>query len=260
MLRIQEDKENSVVPQTPLLQKNSNQKSKSLSPGKRLPFGNKDNNVSRNLFSNISKQGKLGPPTRGPGKNSNDTKRLKKYGSILGVQEIPRLNRQFSNVLPRTKSLVLKDDEDASEEDSEGNDENDSNPMRLKLRGVIGAKQDKYDRDIEHKSVRGDILEDIPVGYTPFTDEQLSKLSEYHPRDVFIEEEEDKDEPYIEKSPELLPLNLDIPLELDFQEPEQITHEPQNEQPIPLPLDIDTSLYNGEGLDDADIEDLINGV
>lgn len=305
MTPIQLDKENTVVPSTPSHQlkapslesfnQTRNNKNASISPSKRLPFASKDNNtsVSKSLFSNIVKQ-PLGkshdqqPLRSNPlnDNNINNKKRLKKYGSILGHTQPLSLRNAPSIQLPRTKSLVLKDpveDHGDSQSDSES-DEEWSNPFQLKLQNALNKAQDQssptkqstVDREIEFKSEPLEELPNIPHGYTPFTQEDFTKLNEYHPYDVLVDGTVVKDQFDVESakinpsSPTLLPLDLNFDTEeqdLDGLSNPQVldpldrtlkmTHNDEGSGVELLPLEMD---YNGEGLTDADVRDLIDSI
>lgn len=307
MTPLQLDKENTVVPSTPSHQlkapslesfnQTRNNKNASISPSKRLPFASKDNNtsVSKSLFSNIVKQPLVPSNDKQPlrhnhlnDNNINNKKRLKKYGSILGHTEPLSLRKVPSIQLPRTKSLVLKDPiENRGESNSESESESDedwNNPFQLKLQNALNkaqsqsspTKQSTVDREIEYKSEPVEELPYIPDGYTPFTQEDLTKLNEYHPHDVLVDGTVVKDDIGVETvkikstSPTLLPLELDFNIEeheLDglsntqvphtSNQTNKMTHNNTDSSVELLPLDMD---YNGEGLTDADVIDLIDSI
>lgn len=299
----------------------------SLSPTKRLPFAAKDNNVSsfnvsKNLFSNIVKQ-PLVDRNKNKDTGKDNIKRLKKYGSILDINNDDNrhklsLRSSHSINLPRTKSLILKDPIDSkksnevsrrgeSENENDGENESESesdegwshfknNSLKLKLQNVLDKKTSNnnlkndvhQDDDIEYRSKEVDEIPYIPDGYIPFSQEDLNKLSEYHPHNVLIngtivrhdEEEENtafilnnnlsnnpQDKELTMVSPTLLPLetclntsvdddnhsdhNTEISYNKTLKQDSYIT---ENEPLDLLPLDIE---YNGDGLNDDDIVDLI---
>lgn len=331
---VQPDKENSIMPSTPSQQlkpqsfdgltRTKSKRGVSLSPTKRLPFATKDNNaasfnVSKILFGNIVKQ-----PLTSRGNNKDverdNTKRLKKYGSILDINNDDNKNKlslrsSHSINLPRTKSLILKDpiDSNASNKvdtcsESENVSDSDSeeewahfknSSLTLKLQNVLNKKTTNnnknrnisQDDEIEYRSKEIDEIPYIPDGYIPFTQEDLNKLSEYHPYDVLIDGtivkhdvEEENEELIINTnlsnnqldkktkiaSPTLLPIEIclnanadgiinnnnnddDIKVS-DGINLKQNSCTMDNEQLDLLPLDIE---YNGDGLNDDDIADLI---
>lgn len=324
------DKENSIIPSTPLQQlkpqsldgltRTKSKRGASLSPTKRLPFAAKDNNVSsfnvsKNLFSNIVKQ-PLVDRNKNKDTGRDNTKRLKKYGSILDINNDNNrhklsLRSSHSINLPRTKSLILKDPIDSNKSDKvskrgeseseSGSDEEWShfknNSLKLKLQNVLDKKASNtnvksdvhQDDDIEYRSKDVDEIPYIPDGYIPFSQEDLNKLSEYHPYNVLIngtivkhdEEEENtafilnnnlfnnsQDKELTIVSPTLLPLETCLNTSVDDDHHndhntkisynktlKQDSYITENEPLDLLPIDIE---YNGDGLNDDDIVDLID--
>ena len=319
---IQPDKENSIIPSTPLQQlksqgfdgltKTKNKKCASLSPTKRLPFAAKDNNVStfnvsKNLFSNIVKHSTINGNNKG--KEKDNKKRLKKYGSILDIDNGNSRNKlllrpSHSINLPRTKSLILKDPSDpnlsnkeskhssSSESESESEEEWNhfkDNSLKLKLQNALNEKLSNInknkdfdqDEDIEYRSKEVDEIPYIPDGYTPFTQEDLNKLSEGNPYDVLLDGtivRDEEDDLIINKSPNNEqndklniiphePLPIDVCLIDDLDDDNNNDDNKSNNtnlkhnssikynEPLDLlPLDIE---YNGDGLNDNEIADLI---
>lgn len=306
MRPVQLDKENSVIPSTPAQQLKAstlesfngtrNNKNPSISPSKRLPFASKDNNasVSKNLFSSIVKQ-PLEPPQEQVHSNNiqndqhhylNNKKRLKKYGSILGQAQPLSLRNVPSVHLPCTKSVILKDLGDDKGNDSESGSESDeewnsNNPFQLKLQNALNKAQEQpyptnqiiVENEIEYKSEPIEEIPYIPDGYTPFTQEDLHKLSEYNPHDVLLDGTVVKDTSDCNianlNSPTLLPLELDLDTEdqetsksddliktqthTSANHPMTMTH--NNVELVSLDLE-----YNGQGLTNSDIMDLIDSI
>lgn len=251
--------------------------------------------VSKNLFSNIVKQQHIPNDNSNNinNNNNNNKKRLKKYGSILGSSNISGYNTLHGIKLPKTKSLVLKDpceDENKNTDDSESESDEEwrsnNNPLQLKLQRAIkreasisplngslklgeGEDDNDNDNDIEYKSKEVEEIPYIPDGYIPFTQEDLNKLSEYHPHDVMIGGEDIETKTH--ESPTMLP--LDIPLHetegqadlLDQEETRAHSHKigssiskTRKEDTLELiPLDLECT---GEGLNDEDIMDLIDSI
>lgn len=240
-------------------------KRKHSSPVKRLPLQSKDKNVltsslkKQNLFQNINKQSQnwLNNGTQ----TNLQSNKLKKYGSILGLVE----NQEPIKLqLPKSKSIVLKDDVADDSEDS-SDSENDLNPLQLKLQLQLNNRNKlRFDRDIEITSTPIDEIIEEPVGYTKFTNDDILKLDTYSSIDVAGDSKQDIEAKEQEDSPmKLLP--LEIPLDIDSSD-----HMPQVD-PIKKPnVPILDSLSNVEifnddmpqfefdGLSNDDINDLLD--
>lgn len=204
-----------------------NQKRKSLSPVKRFPLQSKDKNVltgslkKQNLFQNINKQSQNWLKNSGGGSVAQSNK-LKKYGSILGLIED---QEPIKLQLPRSKSIILKDDnfEEASDDDDDDDDaddesesENDLNPLQLKLQLQLNNRNKlRFDREIEVTSTPIDAMVDEPVGYTQFSNDDILKLNTYSSIDVTEStEDSNKEKGMAQESPiKLLP--LEVPLDVD---------------------------------------------
>lgn len=177
----------------------------------RLPLASKDNNRANStvlqqqhqpaLKRDISLYKKRKPFERVPlGPNDQllaNPRRLKKYGSVLGY-----------NGLPKIKSLVLKDlgPNEEQEEDDEEDDEDEDHLLRLKLRDALnqsdgdkevgglfgktgGLQQlirdskkddDEYeDREIEYCPPKVEPLPYIPDGHIPLLKSDIDKLKTF---------------------------------------------------------------------------------
>lgn len=136
-------------------------------------------------------------------------RRLKKYGSVLGY-----------NGLPRMKSLVLKDvgqseEQEDNDEDNDEDDDEDDNVLRLKLRnafnssdevkevgGLFGKtaglqqlirdskkeEEDFEDREIEYCPPKPEPLPYVPDGHVPLLKEDIEKLTTF--RSAYLIEDE----------------------------------------------------------------------
>lgn len=132
-------------------------------------------------------------------------KKLKKYGSVLGY-----------NALPKIKSLVLKDIDSGSKQEEhdeeDDDDDDDDSGLSSKLQNAIsrpnrkneggeedseigglfskdGLQQlvreakkdeDKDDRSIEYGPIQQDPLPYVPNGYTSLTADDINKLKTFH--------------------------------------------------------------------------------
>ncbi|QLL32021.1 hypothetical protein HG536_0C01890 [Torulaspora globosa] len=186
----------------------------------RLPLASKDNNRASSfglqqqqqqplLKRDNSLYKKRKPFERVPlGPNEQllaNPRRLKKYGSVLGY-----------NSLPKMKSLVLKDvGQSEEQEDNDEDDDEDDSVLRLKLRDALnnsdGAKEvgglfgktgglqqlirdskreeeDFEDREIEYCPPKHDPLPYVPDGHVPLLKEDIEKLTTF--RSPYLIEDE----------------------------------------------------------------------
>lgn len=188
----------------------------------RLPLASKDNNRGGNFALHQASQPfkrdnslykKRKPFERAPlGPNEQllaNPRRLKKYGSVLGY-----------NGLPKMKSLVLKDvgqsdEQDDEEEEEEDDDEDDDRLLRSKLRDALnrsdGAKEvgglfgktgglqrlirdskkveeDEEDREIEYGPPKHQPLPYVPDGHIPLVQDDVEKLKTF--RSPYLIEDE----------------------------------------------------------------------
>lgn len=222
----------------------------------------------------------------------NNTRKLQKYGSVLGY-----------NALPKMKSLVLKDlvDPGKNEESSDDDDgsEGSENKLSKKLQnallqqhssddehefsGDIGlfnnqgglqqliknsvqneskSKSDNADGyEIEIAPQRLDPLPYVPDGYSPFRQEDIQKLKSFNsPYELDLEDDGGSTDKV-----DLLPLEA-INEESEQDEIVHIAGDREEGTPLPLlsknlrkitAIPTIESLCNGEGLDPEELEDLI---
>ncbi|CCK71738.1 securin KNAG_0H03230 [Huiozyma naganishii CBS 8797] len=277
-----EDKENAVaVPQTPASNildgsgvvlkpvgsrgKQSFSVRKSPTRGGRLPLASKDNNASGLVVS-----GKLGRQPADQVREANSSRKLKRYGSLLGYD-----NRQ----LTRSKSLILKDpeapnessksvtkrlllDEEIAKNSSDGDDDGDDTDI-LKIRSQLGGGLDRLvrqsqNRELEIRPQAQDELPYIPDGHIILHEADIAKLRDYAPRDIMIDDSGADDTDDDKRQADGSSLQL---LEL-----EDIPDGPEHTQPeVHLnTLDRFPQIAGSEdwenGLTNDDIEDLINGI
>ncbi|AET39368.1 securin Ecym_4305 [Eremothecium cymbalariae DBVPG len=250
-----EDKENiptgsepsgSIVPRTPMHQLKRSTSNVHLKNNSRLPLASKDRNRSQSGF-NLKQQlvqGHVGggvmvgqnkskrPASNSFVKNMPDSK-LKKYGSVLGVN-YPHLTK--------TKSLVLKDASDGSQdngEESDDYDDEEGNPLAAKLRSRLtsGVEDENEDDGSSglllggglkkliklHESDNQDTeevpqietapekvpeLEHIPNGYEQFEDEEIVKLATYTSPFLRFADREEDDSDSTEGERLLIPLDF----------------------------------------------------
>lgn len=294
--------------------------------GKRLPLASKDNNKSNTLINNGRKNalvnlapnnsllhgGKLKrnrPVVSHTGSfiNTNTSKpsfpllpdsRLKKYGSVLGY-----------NGLPRVKSLVLKDvderkigkseeDEEEEEDDDDDEEEEEDNPLAAKLLkalnnhneddkeegsiGLLGSNTglqqllkhrnveegESSDFEIEIVPPHSEELPHVPNGYSPFKESDVIKLNTF--TSPFSMHKEDSDCEECDDHDGLLTISM---VKSDDEEQDDDTNDRKRRKSW-----IDEGLatarhglldfnkpelyieprYNGEGLDKEDLESLLD--
>ncbi|CAI1823937.1 hypothetical protein SEUBUCD650_0B02410 [Saccharomyces eubayanus] len=227
----------------------------------------------------------------------NNTRKLQKYGSVLGY-----------NALPKMKSLVLKDlaDPGKNQESSDDDDgsEGADNKLGKKLQsaffqqhssedehefsGGIGlfnnqgglqqlikntakgkegsAKEDHDDYDIEIAPQRQEPLLYVPDGYPPFQQEDILKLKTFNSPYGLDLECESNNANSTDKVGLLSLVEINEEVEQDNtahtisdqQEPAALSLALENaEDDENAAIPVIESLYNGEGLDSEELEDLL---
>ncbi|KAL3233479.1 hypothetical protein RNJ44_03519 [Nakaseomyces bracarensis] len=233
--------------------------------GKRLPLASKDNNNNRSSSFLLPKNKNKAVL------NNNNVRKFKKYGSVLGY-----------DTGSRVKSLVLKDI-DSGDEKSNEEDDDDENPLALKLKqaldgekrvdlskkeiastGLLSGKKGlrqifndrDYDREIEIAPEKPQEKEYIPDGYEPFTKEEIRSLHNFkNSYEIQVSDDENSEE-------EPQPLKL-IPLvnELDEEDliPTKSLKIAENRSKVDdeESIELDT-IYDGRGLSENDLLDLLD--
>lgn len=181
----------------------------------RPPLASKDSNRSSGFLFQQQKQQPLlrREPSLPKRRNAagvdgqllGNPRRLKKYGSVLGY-----------NALPKMKSLVLKDvDQVGKQEDDENDDEDEDHALRLKLNNAIersddegeeigglfnksglqqlirdcGKDEDDWeDREIEYGPPKHEPLPYVPDGHLSLATEDIEKLKTF--RSPYLIEDE----------------------------------------------------------------------
>lgn len=230
-------------------------RSRSTSPMKRtgrLPLASKDHN----------KSGAWGPlKKRQPilqGDILSNSRKLKKYGSVLGYNE-----------LPRTKSLVLKDGEDEDDEE-EGE-------IQKKLRDAMSRREESNEGlsdsglsklvreakdEIEFAPHKVEELKYVPDGVSLLGDGELAKLKTVN---LGMWNDEDEDENVNESEDEtvdgLLPLKQIKSYGSEREEMEGNTYNDERHRLEPAETqafneaDLD---YRGDGLNAEELEELLS--
>ncbi|QLQ82428.1 hypothetical protein HG537_0H01900 [Torulaspora globosa] len=179
----------------------------------RLPLASKDNNRANSFGIQQQQQNSLYKKRKpfervplGPSEQIlANPRRLKKYGSVLGY-----------NGLPKMKSLVLKDVGQGDEQEcNDEDDDEDDSVLRLKLRealnnsdgtkeveGLFGKtgglqqliresgkdEEDFEDREIEYCPPKHEPLPYVPDGHVPLLKEDIEKLTTF--RSPYLIEDE----------------------------------------------------------------------
>lgn len=267
-------KENGVVPRTPRGQvKKAVGASGAASRVRRLPLASKDSNRST---------------MNGLGGIKNTTKgalHLKKYGSILyqGQQGLGNTNANANSGLPRVKSLVLKD-LDSGRDRSESDSDSDDMGILSKLRGLseepdqpltagpglFGGRgleallEQEDDKKIESAPLPQKELPYIPDGIEPLDVNDIIRLDNaplVHPH---LQDTADISD---NESIQLLPLEVlsttpdGVTLPTVHRQDHSLrTQLPGSPDDLALDLALATPIdeqYNGLGLDDDDLADLL---
>ncbi|CCE61261.1 hypothetical protein TPHA_0A01780 [Tetrapisispora phaffii CBS 4417] len=106
----------------------------------RLPLASKDNNNSRRSNSFILQNNKLVLNKQLSLLNNNQTSnKLRKYGSILGVNNN---GNNTNKTLNPVKSLILKDIPDNGNENDDDDDDDDDNIITLNLKNALQSKKE----------------------------------------------------------------------------------------------------------------------
>lgn len=249
----------------------------------RPPLASKDKNRSTGFLLQLQKQ-QSGSLKRDDSlskkRNTNgldgqlltNPRRLKKYGSVLGY-----------NAIPKMKSLVLKDvDREGEQDDDEPDDEDEDHVLRLKLRNAIDrpdndgeevgglfnksglqqlvrdSKKDEdnwEDREIEYGPQRHDPIPYIPDGHVSLSPEDLTKLKTFRSPYLIEDELAQSDE---EAQGGFLPLEEISSIDEDERIDEQ--QAPANRRPEISTQDDTFEIkpdYSGEGLSAKDLSDLL---
>lgn len=261
---------------------------KRASPSRRVqqgrpPLASKDNNRSTGFLPQLQKlqqqpslkrnlsQSKKRNANVVDGQLLTNPRRLKKYGSVLGY-----------NALPKMKSLVLKDVDKVGEQgEDENDDEDEDHILRLKLHNAIDrsdeegeevgglfdksgllhlvrdSKKDEddwEDREIEYGPQRHEPLPYIPEGHLSLAQEDYDKLktfrSPYLIEDDYSDSDDDKQDGFLQLE-EIGSAGDDENIERENLTVKQREMLPQYDT-----FEIQPS-YCGEGLDASDLNDLL---
>lgn len=268
------DKENEVGPTTPktLMKKqiygnnggNGKPNKSQARRVKRLPLASKDSNRSNDGISFNKNDNK--------GLSRNSSIHLKKYGSILYQTNNSNLNTTNKNVLPKVKSLVLKDIDDDNSSSSSDTDEDNilqsikqglsqsNNGLSALLEENETKPNDNSDLDIEFAPLRENEIEYIPDGIDVLQIDDLKRLNDINIEPMTFELGLDN----YDKAPggtgsllmDLQPVtDYDEDIGMSMEQPHRDTH--HNKANINIDTDDIDSIYNGHGLDADDIADLL---
>ena len=134
----------------------------------------------------------------------------------------------------------------------ENTKERSTSKIRSPLK-TIGQDTDS-DREIEYAPIREEPLPFVPFGYTPFTPEDINKLKTFHSSYKL-----DSPVSTVEDADKLLALET---IETSVDDEAEWEHEVRHHRRRPTRDSNDDSidlvpLYNGEGLDEDDLQDLL---